>query len=66
MAAGGSPIADTEIFVAEGDNEWSALTDEDGVVYTYLAADTTVIQAGLTYEEKVEVPISNGEGIFTQ
>ena len=66
VTAGGSPIADTEIFVAEGDNEWNALTDEDGVVYTYLAADTTVIQAGLTYEGKVEVPISNGEGIFTQ
>lgn len=66
VTADGSPIVDTEVFVSEGDNEWSALTDEDGVVYTYLAADTTVIQAGLTYEGKVEVPISNGEGIFTQ
>ena len=66
VTSGGSPIADTEIFVAEGDNEWSALTDEEGLVYTYLASDTTVIQVGLSYQEKVDVVISNGEGIFTQ
>lgn len=66
VTADGLPIADTEIFVSEGDHEWSALTDEEGLIYTYLASDTTVIQVGLSYEEKVDVVISNGEGIFTQ
>lgn len=66
VTAGGSPIADTEIFVAEGDNEWSALTDEDGVVYTYLAADTTMIRAGLSYDQKKDVTISGGEGTFIE
>lgn len=62
----GSPISDTEIFVSEGDNEWSAITDFDGVVYTYLASETTVIRAGLKYDQKSDVFISGGEGVFTK
>lgn len=64
LTADGLPIADTEVFVSEGDNEWSALTDDDGVVYTYLAAETTTISAGLNYDQKKDVPISGGEGVF--
>lgn len=64
VTADGSPIVDTEVFVSEGDNEWSALTDEDGVVYTYLAADTTKIRAGLSYEQKSDVIIADGEGVY--
>lgn len=64
VSSDGLPIADTKIFVAEGDNEWSALTDEDGVVYTYLAADTTTIRAGVSYDQKKDVAISGGEGVF--
>ena len=66
VAADGSPIADTDVFVSEDDNEWSALTDEDGVVYTYLAADTTMIRAGLSYDQKKDVTISGGEGTFIE
>lgn len=66
VTADGSPIVDTEVFVSEGDNEWSALTDEDGVVYTYLATDTTMIRAGLSYDQKKDVTISGGEGTFIE
>ena len=66
VAADGSPIADTDVFVSEDDNEWSALTDEDGVVYTYLAAYTTMIRAGLSYDQKKDVTISGGEGTFIE
>lgn len=38
---------------------------EDGVVYTYLDAGTSLIRAGLSYEQKKDVAISGGEGIFS-
>ena len=64
VAADGLPIADTEVFVSEGDNEWSALTDEDGVVYTYLDAGTSLIRAGVSYDRMIDVSIAGGEGTF--
>ena len=64
VTADGSPIVDTEVFVSEGDNEWSALTDEDGVVYTYLDAGTSLIRAGVSYDRKIDVSIAGGEGTF--
>lgn len=65
VRADGSPIASTKVFVSESETEWSALTDEGGVVYTYLSVDTTMIRAGLSYEQKKDVAISGGEGIFS-
>ena len=64
ISSDGFPISNTEIFVSEASNEWSALTDENGIVYTYLDENTTVIRAGLSYEQKSDVIIADGEGVY--
>ena len=52
----GTPKANMEVTVAEGENEWTALTDENGVITTYLASDTKNIT--VSYESQSNVSIT--------
>ena len=53
----GTPKANMEVTVAEGENEWTALTDENGVITTYLASDTKNITVSYESQSNVSVTI---------
>ena len=53
----GKPKAKMEVTVAEGENEWTALTDENGVITTYLASDTNSIKVSYESQSNVSVTI---------
>lgn len=54
---------ETEVTITEGDHTWTALTDENGMVTTYLKDDTTLIQAQIGDGKTEEVTITDGLGI---
>ena len=57
VEADGTPKANTEVTVKEGADgtEWTALTDENGVVTTYFASSATSITAGVGSETGTSV-----------
>ena len=54
---------ETEVTITEGDHTWTALTDENGMVTTYLKDDTTLIQAQIGDGKTEEVTITDGLGV---
>ena len=53
----------TEVAITEDGHTWTALTDENGMVTTYLAKETSSIQAQIGNGENEKVTITNGLGI---
>ena len=62
--ADGTPSANAEVTVTEGDGPaWTALTDENGVITTYLASTTATIQATVGEGQEEEITITDGLGV---
>ncbi|OUN39756.1 hypothetical protein B5G26_14975 [Anaerotignum lactatifermentans] len=57
----GDPLGDTEVTVTEGDHEWSAFTDKDGVITAYLADSTESIQVQIGGENEEAVFITGSK-----
>lgn len=58
------PMANTTVYVAENGYMWSAITDEEGVVTTYLDSSTTSLLTGVDPYMLKSIRISDGKGIF--
>ena len=60
----GTPKADTEVTVAEGEETpWTAYTDENGVVTTYLASTTEKISVEISGQSYGEIVLDDHRGI---
>lgn len=55
--ADGTPLANTEVSVTEDDHTWTALTDEKGIITTYLASDTEAINAEVNETEYEDISV---------
>ncbi|MBM6878550.1 InlB B-repeat-containing protein, partial [Anaerotignum lactatifermentans] len=61
----GKPVANTEVTVTEGEGSpWTAYTDENGIITTYLADATTEISATIDTQEYNNISVSNHQALI--
>ena len=64
----GTPKANTEVTVTEGKapdaNTWTAYTDENGIITTYLADATTEISATIAEQKYDKISVSNHQALI--
>lgn len=61
----GTPVANTEVTVTEGEGTpWTAYTDENGVITTYLADATTEISATIDMQTYNNISVSNHQALI--
>ena len=60
----GTPMKGAEVTVTEGEHSWTAKTNDDGMIITYLKDETMSISAAVGSEEAKEVPVVNGTAVI--
>ncbi|MFR8711600.1 MAG: InlB B-repeat-containing protein [Anaerotignum lactatifermentans] len=61
----GKPVANTEVTVTEGEGSpWTAYTDENGIITTYLADATTEISATIDTQEYNNISVANHQALI--
>ena len=61
----GTPVANTEVTVTEGEGSpWTAYTDENGIITTYLADATTEISATIDTQKYNNISVANHQALI--